>query len=167
MIMGCGGSGKSTLAKQLSEILGIEAIHLDYHFWSAGWIQPEKEEWLKKQDELFAKEEWIVDGNYTNTIEKRLEKVDTIIYLDFPTWRCLWGICQRRWKYAGKTRPDMAEGCEERIDWVFLKYILTYWKNRAPLIREKFSKIKDKKVIILKNRKEVNNFLESLKKKNE
>jgi len=164
MVMGCSGSGKSTLTQQLSQELGIEAIHLDSHFSSPGWVQPEKDQWLKKQEELLAKDQWIMDGNYTNTIEKRLEKADTFIYLDFSTWDCLWGICKRRFKYAGKTRPDMAPDCPERFEWTFLKYVLTYWKNRAPMMREMLSKVKDKKVIILKNRDEVNSFLSSLKK---
>ncbi len=165
MIMGPPGAGKSTLAQNLSKVLGIEALHLDTEFWAAGWNEAPKDQFKKAQEEFLKKEKWIIDGNYRRWLgEKRLEKADTIIHLDFSTWNCLYGVIKRRIIYHGKTRPDLAEGCPEKIDWHFLKFTWNYNRNSTPGIKEAIAGQKGKKVFVLKNRWEVDNFVEEVRK---
>jgi len=164
LVLGCSGAGKSTLTKVLSKELGIEALHTDTCYWSPGWVKVPMEQFKKAHNEFIKKDKWIVDGNNRATMPDRLELADTIIYLDFSTVFCLWSVIKRRFQYWGKTRPDVAEGCPEQFDWEFFKYIWSFNTKVAPPLKEMLSQQKDKKIIILKGRKEVNNFIENLKK---
>jgi len=165
MIMGGCGAGKSTLAKTLSEEIRIPAVHLDALHWAPGWKERDKDEFLKLYEEAVSKDEWIIDGNYSKTIKERIELADTIIYLDFSTWDMLCGVIKRRFQYrGGTTRPDIGKDCPEKIDWEFLSYVWTYNSKRASKFKQMISGLKDKNVIFLKNRKEVDEYLVSLRK---
>lgn len=105
------GAGKSTFSRALSAKTGLPLIHLDLHFWEPGWVKPQEEEWRERQRVLLAGEEWIADGNYHGTLDLRLERADTVVYLDTPWW-----ICARRAFMRGIRRPagsQMPDGCED------------------------------------------------------
>jgi len=159
MIIGSGGSGKSTLARRLGDILAIPVIHLDKAFWNAGWIETPKEEWAEKQRDLLAGSEWIADGNYGGTLEIRLEKADAVIFLDFSRFVCVYGAVKRWLANIGKTRPDMAEGCPESIDFAFLKWIWQFPKKSRPNVLEKIARHQNVKLITIKSRKRLKQFL--------
>ena len=116
LIIGCGGSGKSTLARQLGEKTGLPVVHLDKLFWKPGWVSVPKEEFDVIIREEIAKKQWIMDGNFDRTLPERIKHCDTIIYLDFSRFACLMGVAKRVITTYGKVRPDMGEGCPERID---------------------------------------------------
>ncbi len=126
VIIGSGGSGKSVLARELGDILGIPVVHLDAVYWRPGWMEPPKEEWHNKVAELTRGDCWIIDGNYGGTMEVRFQAADTIVFLDLPRILCLWRVIKRRFQYLGRQRPDMAPGCPEKVDWMFLKWIWRY-----------------------------------------
>ena len=88
-IVGSGGAGKSTFAHQLADILHLPVIHLDALYWQPGWVATPQDEWRDKQQQLVQQECWIIDGNYTSTLDVRFAVADTIIFLDFPRFRCL------------------------------------------------------------------------------
>ena len=162
MIIGCSGSGKSTMAKVLQEKLGLPLIHLDQLFWEPGWQMTEKENFDRQLQMAVDMERWIIDGNYNRTIPMRLAKCDTIIYLDFNRWECLLGVFQRIITSYGKVRSDMGEGCPERFDWDFLRYVWNFNKNNRVRNYTYLGQAKHAKRIVLKNRKEVKQFLNSL-----
>ena len=137
MIIGCGGAGKSTLARRLGEILALPVIHLDAEHWRPGWVETPKEEWQLKVSELVAGERWIIDGNYTGSLHLRLAQADTVLFLDYPWWLCLWRVVKRRVRYRGRSRPDMNPGCIERLRWDFLKWICVDFprKSRVKILR--------------------------------
>ena len=160
MIIGCGGSGKSTLATQLGRKLSLPVHHLDRLFWRPGWIEPPKDDWREGQERLCEEPEWILDGNYGGTMDVRFAAADTIIFLDVSTLTCLVGVFQRFFRFRGRTRPDMTEGCPERLEWPFLKWIWTYRRDRLPKILRKLNELKSgKNVIILTSRLEVNDLI--------
>lgn len=64
-----------------------------------------------------------MDGNYRDTMEMRLLAADAAVFLDAPRSLCLWRVFKRRLSYAGRTRPDMGEGCPERLSADFVRYI--------------------------------------------
>ncbi len=106
-IIGCGGSGKSRLARALGTMLGITPVHLDGLYYDRDWKPLDKEQFAALQRDLVAAPRWIIDGNYASSLPIRLEAADTIIFLDFPAWACLWGIIQRRLRHgAGAARRD-------------------------------------------------------------
>ena len=161
-IMGCGGSGKSTLARELGEKTGLPVVHLDKLFWKPGWIESTKEEIDGKILEEIKKPAWIMDGNYNRTLELRMQRCDTVIYLDFSRLTCLLGVLKRVLSTYGTVRPDMADGCPERIDWEFLLWVWNFNRNKRRKYYELLGTQTDKNTLIFKNRKEVKMFLQSL-----
>ena len=164
MIIGCSGSGKSTLAKKLQPILGLELFHLDQCYWQPNWVEPNKTEWTHAVEKLVARNKWIIEGNYSNTLDLRLERADTIIYLNYPTWLCLFRVLKRVYKYHGTIRSDMPEGCKERLDVAFLHYVLTFKRLRGQKILTKLKGCTDKTVLIFNKDSEAEGYLKSLQK---
>jgi adenylate kinase family enzyme len=162
MIIGCGGSGKSTLARQLGEKLNLPVIHLDKLFWTPGWVSISKEEFNRVHEEAISKEKWIIDGNFDRTIPVRLRRCDTVIYLDFSRLACLMGVLKRVLTTFGTVRPDMGEGCPERIDLDFLKWVWNFNKNKREKNYRLLNEAEGVRVIILKNRRAVKKFLSEL-----
>jgi len=142
--------------------LQLPVVHLDKVFWRPGWQSISKAEF----DDLLAieleKPQWIMDGNFNRTIPWRLEKCDTVIYLDFPRILCLWGVISRIVKTYGKVRPDMGEGCPERIDLDFLKWVWNFNKENRASMHDAVNRASLAKVYIFKNRRQVKRFLKSL-----
>lgn len=160
-VIGCGGSGKSTLAAKLGEKLNLPVHHLDSFFWKPGWVQTPREEWREIHDRLCADDEWIIDGNYHSTMDKRLEASDTVVFLDLPTRECLLGACRRVLKFYGRDRPDMTRGCRERFDLEFMKWIWNFRKDIRPQVLEKLNVLNgEKRIVVLKSRREIRDFLE-------
>lgn len=162
MIIGCSGSGKSTLARELKEKLGLPLVHLDQLWWKSGWQNVTMEEFDAQLELAVNMDRWIIDGNYNRTIPMRIPQCDTIIYLDFSRWECLLGVFQRIIKNYGKVRPDMPEGCPERFDWDFIKFVWNFNKNNRVRNYTYLAQAKHAEQIVLKSRKEVKNFLNSL-----
>ncbi|AST91271.1 topology modulation protein [Sutcliffiella cohnii] len=164
IIIGSGGAGKSTLAKHLGEKLGIKVFHLDALLWKPNWVGVPREEQIQVQNELVKNEQWIIDGNYGATMDIRLQAADTIILLDYHRTICVYRAFKRMVKYRKKTRPDMGEGCEERIDFSFIKWIWNYPKTKRPEVINKLKQLsKEKNVIVLKTPRETRKFLQTLK----
>lgn len=164
LIIGCPGSGKSTLARALGEKLGLPVVHLDQLWWKEGWTHVTREEFDSRLAMALNMEQWIIDGNYSRTMEMRLAKCDTVIYLDFNRWECLWGMVQRMVGGYGKVRPDMSPGCSERFDPEFVKFIWNFNKNNRVRNDTWLAQAKHAKSIVLKNRKEVKAFLEQVER---
>lgn len=162
LILGSCGAGKSTLAKKLHDILKIEIIHLDQHYWKPDWEKTESVEWEKKVAELVKGNQWIIDGNYRSTLDIRLPQADTVIWLDFPPLICFYRIVKRRLK---NNRIDELTGCKERISFNLLKWVL--WKfprdNRKDIIKRIAVLRKEKNVFVLKSNKDTEKFLNKLR----
>ena len=92
-------------------------------------------------------------------MEVRLEKCDTVIYLDFSRMACLRSWMGRVIKNWGHARADMAEGCAEWFDPEMAKWIWRFNRDNRKRYYELLDGIEGKQVYILKNRREVNRFL--------
>ena len=162
MIIGCGGSGKSTLARQLGEKTGLPVVHLDKLFWRPGWVNLTREEFDVVHNAAIEEKKWILDGNFDRTMEPRIRRCDTVVYLDFSRIACLCGVMKRILTTYGKVRPDMGDGCPERFDLEFLQWVWNFNKNKREKNYRLLEQYGDKRIYILKNRKQVKEFLESL-----
>ncbi|MBM6617172.1 topology modulation protein [Bacillus suaedaesalsae] len=150
------GVGKTTFARKLGEKLGYPVTHLDSLYWKTGWIESEKGEFEQKQREVVQKDQWIIEGNYNSTFHIRAEHADTIIYLELPLYVCLYRVVSRWFSNIGSTRPDMPEGCPEKLDWPFIKFIYTTYYPRKQKMAKRFEKFgKDKTIITLKSKQEI------------
>lgn len=163
LIIGCPGAGKSTLGRLLADKTGLPLVHLDALFWLPGWKERDKSEFDALVLAELGKPKWIMDGNYGRTLSTRLKYCDTVIFLDYGRFTCLWGVLKRVFIHRGDVRPDMGEGCPERFDWAFLKYVWSFSKtNRDKLLSRIQAASGFVTCVILKNRREGAKFLESL-----
>jgi len=162
MIIGCGGAGKSTLARKLGEKLSIPVVHLDKLWWKPGWIESERDAFDCALAAELEKPRWIMDGNFSRTLRMRLERCDTVIYLDFPRITCILSVLIRVLSNWGKTRPDMTPGCNERFDFEFLKWIWNYNRKNRENNYRLMSEIDHAQTVVLKNRTMVRRYLNSL-----
>ena len=160
LVIGSGGSGKSTFATKLGELLNLEVHHLDQLYWRPGWVETPREEWLKTVTELINSDSWIIDGNYGGTLDVRIQKCDTIIFLDLSRWLCLWRIVTRALRYRNGKRPDMAEGCREKLDLEFVQWVWNYPRQGKPKVVKLLAEYSQgREIVWLRSRAEVKSFL--------
>jgi len=162
-IIGSSGAGKSQLARAMGEALGLPVIHLDKEHWQPGWTEPPKDKWRDRVTELVKRGSWIIDGNFGGTMEIRIAAADTIVFLDLPRTVCCWRIVKRWVTYRAGTRPDMAEGCHEKFDLKFLKWVWDFPKRSRPTVLRRLDAAdKNKQIIRLRTRSEVAAFLDTV-----
>lgn len=163
MIIGCGGAGKSTLSKRIGEKLQLPVIHLDQAYWKPNWEDRDKVEWAKIVTTLADQKAWVLDGNYGGTIDIRLQRADTVIFMDRSRWLCVYRVLKRWWQTRGRTRPDMAPGCEERFSFQFLHYVFFYNKTRRPGILKKLTQLSAHQLVFrLRTEREIEHFIATL-----
>lgn len=159
IVIGCPGSGKTTFAEKLNKRTGLRLFYLD-----AIWHKPDRthisrDEYDEILEEIFKLDEWIIDGNYSRTIEKRIKNCDTVFLFDLPTEVCLQGAVSR----LGKSRYDVP-WIDTELDPKFKKEIEEFSSNVLPTIYEILDKYEEnKKIVIFKSREQadeyINNFL--------
>ena len=157
-IVGGSGSGKSTLCNILSKELNLPAIHLDAINFLLNWVEIDKIERDKIILSKSMEDKWVIDGNYSKTLKERFKRADLIIWLDYSTIMLLKGILKRIFKELHKERQEIP-GCKERIDFKFIKYVITYNKTKRHLILDNIKDIPNEKILIFKKQKDLNNWL--------
>ena len=136
LIIGCAGAGKSTLSRQLHQHTALPLIHLDQLYWLPGWVATERPVFREKLNLELQKDAWIMDGNFDSTLSLRAQYADLIIWLDFPRRICLPRILKRFTTNFGKTRSDMTDGCPEKLDTEFVRWIWRYEQDARPDVTE-------------------------------
>jgi adenylate kinase family enzyme len=154
IVIGCPGSGKTTFSEKLNRATGIPLFYLD-----AIWHKPDKthisrEDFDERLGEILALDSYIIDGNYSRTVERRIAACDTVFFLDYPIEVCLAGIKAR----IGKPRADMP-WIETEEDAEFLEYVKRFNTEQRPNIIELLEKYKDKRIFVFKTREEANEYL--------
>lgn len=163
-VMGYSGAGKSTLARVLGERYDVPVFHFDQVYWAPNWTERDRGKAHELVNIFMKNSAWVIDGNYTKfEYERRLAEADEIIILDFPRLICFFRAWKRYFRYRGKTRDDMGEGCLEKMDVEFMWWIL--WKGRTRQKQEEFQKVLKEypqKTVILRSQREINQYLEEL-----
>ncbi|MBE7046509.1 MAG: adenylate kinase [Ruminococcaceae bacterium] len=160
IVIGCPGSGKTTFSLKLSKHTGLSLIHLD-----AIWHLPDKthiprEEFDKRLEEFDLMDSWIIDGNYSRTVERRIQMSDTVFIFDLPVEICIDGAISR----IGKERYDMP-WIEKEIDPEFLKFIEEFPHTTLQKIYDLMDKYKDQKnFVVFKSRQEADQYIKDLEK---
>ena len=155
IIIGCPGSGKTTFAEKLRDKTGLPLYYLD-----AIWHKPDKthisrEDFDDRIREIFAENEWIIDGNYSRTIEMRLKECDTVFLFDLPAEVCLQGATER----LGKGRYDMP-WIDTEIDPEFKREIERFSIDSLPEIYNLLEKHgQNKKIVVFKTREMADEFI--------
>ena len=161
IIIGCPGSGKSTFARALHESTRLPVVHLDLMFWNADKTTVTREMFAQRLDAAMQQECWIMDGNFSNTMEQRMAACDTVFFLDYPVEVCLDGVRNRR----GQVRLDMpwietGEGADYEE---FLDFIKGFETDRRPQIMSLLEQYADKSIYHFRSREQAQKYLDGLK----
>ena len=159
VVLGSGGAGKTWLANELGRRTGLPVVHLDRIFWSPGWVERDTEEAKRDLRAAVLEDEWILDGNFLNRLgAERLERADTVVFLDVPRLTCLrraiWRAIRR------ERRGDLPDGCPESWDSAFYRWIWHYPRNDRPQVLALLDGL-DADVHRLRSRAEIDRFLET------
>ncbi|MEM8851485.1 MAG: AAA family ATPase, partial [Pseudomonadota bacterium] len=102
---------------------------------------------------------------HSQTWSERMDRADTLIWIDLPVTLRFWRVTKRVLRWYGRTRPDLPDGCPERFDIEFIGYI---WRTRrtgrarcAALMAEAGA---DKAVHHLRSRRDVSGYLAALRR---
>lgn len=144
LVIGNSGSGKSTFARKLHRATGLPLFHLDLVWHLPDKTNISREEFDTRLEEILALKEWIIDGNYQRTLQRRITACDTIFLLDYPVEVCLAGVAER----IGKERPDMPWQ-ETEFDPEFRQWILDFPNTQLPDIYRLLDQYRDQKQIII------------------
>ena len=158
IVIGCPGSGKTTFAEKLRDRTGLPLYYLD-----AIWHKPDRthisrEEYDDRLAQILSESRWIIDGNFSRTLEHRMRHCDTIFFYDLPTEVCLQGATDR----LGKERYDMP-WIDTELDPRLKEEIENFPLHNRPKIYELLSRYeKGRNIIIFHSRDQANAWLEQL-----
>ena len=156
-IDGPSGAGKSTFSRKLAKITGLPLHHLDKIWFDSAGEHVPREVFDARLASILSGDEWIIDGNYQRTLEVRIKACNTVFLLDMPKDVCLNGIRER----SGKKRADMPYIPKEN-DIEFLTRVENFGKNELPWIYRLLEAYKDKTIVILHSREEIDKYISSL-----
>ena len=142
MIVGAPGSGKSTLARALGERTGLPVRHVDHVHYAPGWVERPRDEKLAMIRRIEAEERWIIEGGLSETWPERVARADALVWLDRSVGLRLLRVARRTWTYLGRTRPDLPDGCPERLNRRSLEFFGYVWRTRKTS-REKMRRLHD------------------------
>jgi adenylate kinase family enzyme len=160
-VFGNAGGGKSTLSKRLAEITGLPLVALDLIKYKPGGGEVPYEEYKAAHNKLLQQDQWIVDGyGSLDTVWKRLEVADTLVYLDMPLLLHYWWVTKRFFK--GFVVPPESWPKDSPLLKSTLNSYYTVWlcnKKLTPKYREYVNKAKEtKRVYHLKSPHDVEKF---------
>ena len=157
LVLGCPGSGKSTFARRLQEKTGLPLIHLDNVWWRADGTHISRDAFDRALAERLRGERWIIDGDYSRTVEVRLRSCDTVIFLDYPEAVCMDGIRAR----VGQPRPDMP-WTETTLDPELVAQVQNYRRDNRPTVLALLQKYSEKQAIVFTDRAQADRWLSRL-----
>ena len=154
LVIGCPGSGKSTFSRALAEKTGFSLVHLDRLYWNADRTTVEKQVFRQRLQDALEGESWIIDGDYASTMELRLQRCDTVFFLDYPEAVCLSGVRDR----VGKPRADLP-WTETGVDAELIGVVRNYRRDKRPVVLELLQRYADKEIHVFASRREAAVFL--------
>ena len=155
IVIGCPGSGKTTFSERLRDRTHLPLFYLD-----AIWHRPDRthisrDEFDARLAEIGRMDAWIIDGNYSRTVETRIQMCDTVFLFDLPTEVCLNGALNR----LGQTRPDIP-WIDTELDPRFREEIEAFRDRNLPTIYALLAQYgAGKRVVIFRSRDEADAFL--------
>ncbi|ACP25072.1 putative DNA topology modulation FlaR protein [Sinorhizobium fredii NGR234] len=135
LVIGCSGGGKTTLARWLSARFDLPFVSMDQEFfWLPGWVSRARAEQRTLIAARVDEPRWVMDGTNPSSFDLRMPRTDVVVWVRMPRLLCLWGAASRWLKWRGQARPEMADGCPERLSPDFIRYIWTFERKFAPAI---------------------------------
>ncbi len=160
LLIGCCGAGKTTAALELGRKFNFPVYHLDKLWWLPGWREKSREEFDAELTRILRLDSWIIDGNYARTLPERLKYADTVIFLKYSRTRCLWRVFKRFLQYyGGRVRADVLDGCPERLDGEFIRFIWNYNRDILPRVQNALNERPEVRVLTFTSPAELRVFL--------
>ncbi|MDJ0661337.1 MAG: adenylate kinase [Crocosphaera sp.] len=159
-VFGNAGGGKSTLSRKLSEMTNLPLYILDKIQFKPGGVPVPYEEYKQTHDEIISKDEWVIDGfGSFETVWLRLEKADTLVYIDLPLPVHFWWVTKRLvtgffvppkgwpensplWKSSMKSY-NVLFLCHKRLTPRYRDYVLAAEKTKKVYHLKSIKEIKD------------------------
>jgi len=160
-IIGGSGTGKTTLTNNLSLELNLPVYHLDGLNYFPNWKERDKEDRDRLIFEKIKEDKWIIDGTYRSTLKKRLKESDLVIFLDYSTFSQVRGVLKRYIMLCGKEKKEIP-GCNEKVDFKFLIWVLKWRKTKRSDIVKYLNEIDKEKILIFKNRNQLNKWYKKM-----
>ena len=159
LIIGCSGSGKSYFAKRLSDKLGIKLFYMDQLFWRSDKTHITRDELREKlANEVYGLDSFILDGNYSGTLEERINHSDTVFYFDLDLDFCISEIRRRK----GTIREDLPWQEDDKSTEELVEFVKNNSSTDRLLIYSLIEKYPNVNFIVFKSRDESNNYLSQL-----
>ncbi len=160
-IIGNGGGGKTTLARSLAKKYLLPIIHVDSVQYLPGLIVRNTLETTNILNKYAEDESWVIDGfGSFEVMQKRFERAEKIVFVDFPLWRHYWWCTKRQVTSIWTPRKELPDGCSEATLAKTLNLFKILWRVHTQ-IRPKLLNLFDKpemknKVLHITNLKQWN-----------
>lgn len=159
LIIGCSGSGKSYFAKRLSDKLGIRLFYMDQLFWRIDKTHITRDELREKlASEVYGLDSFILDGNYSATLEERINNSDTVFYFDLDLDFCISEIRRRK----GTIREDLPWQEDDKSTKELVEFVKNNSSTDRLLIYSLIKKYPNVNFIVFKSRDESDYYLSQL-----
>lgn len=156
-VIGYSGSGKSTLSEHLGHFYNCPVLFLDKVYFTSGWQKRNTDEAKSIVSKFMRNKDYIIDGNYTALFRgERLEQADKIVFLSFNRITCLIRVIKRYFEFKNKVRASAADGCIEKLDFEFIRWVLH--DGRTKSIKDSYKNILNTysfKTVVIKNQKQL------------
>jgi adenylate kinase family enzyme len=150
VIIGPPGAGKTEFAEKLGNFLGIKKVnHLDHYFWKPGWVRTTGEERHSIILKLIEEDKWIIEGNFLDTIDDQFSRADIVVWLNLSAFICLYRVVSRYFSYMRNERPEIADGCRDKITPRFLFSIFLYKIVDTKILKKKLLEKKSLPLVVL------------------
>jgi len=158
LVTGNAGSGKSTVAAAMASILKLPFSGMDEIVWQPGWVKTPSAVRNAKESTIAAGSDWIVDG--VSAIF--LEAADTVVFLDYPRYKCYWRAFRRNLPFLFRSRPGLPVGCPELLVIPTLAKIIWRFPKRVRPSIFKVGHQSGKSFVHVRNNSELRQFLDTL-----
>jgi adenylate kinase family enzyme len=145
-VIGTSGSGKTTFSRELAEVLGLPCIEIDQVYWGPDWSFRPDEEFFSSLSKLLEGDHWVLDGNYTRTMEFKWNRVQSVIWINYSFPRTVYQAVTRAGsRLLSKEELWPGTGNRENLQMLFGKDSIVLWtirRNIEYILNPQFSHIK-------------------------
>jgi len=151
-VIGCGGAGKTTVARAVALHTGLPLIQADPIVYADGHSPRPESEWQPELNACADREAWVIDAMKLSLLEHRVQRSDTVVFVDVPRRWCFLGVAQR-------------DGLGVFRNHEFMRWIWAFPRKARPRIYELLERHGgDTRVVVLRSRREVRRFLATLRR---
>jgi adenylate kinase family enzyme len=168
VVFGKPGSGKSTLSKNLASATGIKLHALDSIEYKQNGDRVARKIYDEEHENILSSDSWIIDGfGPIESINKRLDVADTLIYIELPYVISYWLVTKRFLKgivVKPEGWPDGSSILKGTLEsYRVLKLCPKFWDDSFMQKLEKTSI--NKSLYVIRSVSELNNFVDKNVKK--